>query len=67
MPILNIKDLITKRVSMEMVPRKGNNEYAAEVLSEFIKAAGYRDLTIKSDQERTKYNLCQTSILRRAL
>ena len=38
MPILNIKDLVTKRVTMEVVPRKGNNEYAAEVLSELIKA-----------------------------
>ena len=28
MPILNIKDLVTKRVAMEVVPRKGNNEYA---------------------------------------
>ena len=51
MPVLNIKDLITKRTAMEVVPRKGNNEYAAEVLSTFIKAAGYQEFTIKSDQE----------------
>ena len=49
MPVLNIKDPITKRVAMEVVPRKGNNEYAAEVLSTFIRAAGYQELTIKSD------------------
>ncbi len=51
MPILNIKDLITKRVHMEVVPRKGNNDYAAEVLSTFIKSSGYQELIIKSDQE----------------
>lgn len=50
-PILNIKDLVTKRGCMEVVPRKGNSEYAAEVLTEFIKASGYNNLSIKSDQE----------------
>ena len=51
MPVLNIKDLVSKRVAMEIVPRKGTNEYAAEVLTEFIKSSGYKELVIKSDQE----------------
>ena len=51
LPILNIKDLTTKRVSMEVVPRKGNNEYAAEVFTGFIKGAAYTNLNITSDQE----------------
>ena len=51
MPILNIKDLISKKVCMEVVPRKGNSEYAAEVITEFIKEAGYKEVLIRSDQE----------------
>ena len=51
MPVLNIKDLWSKKVAAEIVPRKGNNEYALEVLTDFIKQTGYKKLILKSDQE----------------
>ena len=51
MPILNVKDLITKKVAMEVVPRKGNADYAVEVLTEFIKESGNKEVIIRSDQE----------------
>ena len=50
MSVLNMRDLITERVGMEMVPKKGNNEYAVESLTEFVKSSGHQEVTIKSDQ-----------------
>ena len=37
MPVLNIKDAWSGKVAAEVVPRKGNNDYAVEVVTEFIK------------------------------
>ena len=51
MPVLNIKDSWSKKVAAEIVPRKGNNEYALEVLTDFIKQTGYKRIILKSDQE----------------
>ena len=51
MPVLNIKDVWTGKVAAEIVPRKGNNEYAIEVVTEFIKRTGYKRIILKSDQE----------------
>ena len=33
MPVLNLKDAYANRVCMEVVPRKGTNNYAVEVFS----------------------------------
>ena len=51
MPVLNIKDVWSSKVAAEIVPRKGNNEYAAEVVAEFVKRTGYKRIILKSDQE----------------
>ena len=50
MPVLNMKDSWSGKVAAEIVPRKGNNEYAAEVVTEFIKRTGYKRVILKSDQ-----------------
>jgi hypothetical protein len=61
MPVLNIKDVWTSKVGAEVVPRKGNNEYAAEVVTEFIKRTGYKRIILKSDQENSIMALKDTA------
>ena len=51
MPVLNIKDIWSKRCCSEIVPRKGTHNYAVEVLERFITTLGYTRVILKSDQE----------------
>ena len=51
MPVLNIRDAWSGKVAAEIVPRKGNNDYAVEVVTESIKRTGYKRIILKSYQE----------------
>ena len=53
MPVLNMKDLWSKRCCSEIVPRKGTHSYAVEVLLRLISTLGYTRVILKSDQEPT--------------
>jgi hypothetical protein len=51
MPVLNIKDVWSKRCCSEIVPRKGAHSYAGEVLDRFVTTLGHTRVILKSDQE----------------
>jgi len=51
MPILVLKDRETKSIQADVVPRKGEDEYAIRRLSQMIRSLGSKKVILKSDQE----------------
>ena len=67
MPVLNMKGLMTERVAMEVVPRKGNNEYAGSF--SFLRIAGEKLVCAISRKLKTHLQeyLAFTSSARRVI
>ena len=53
MPVIVIKDSKSGSVAAELVPRKGAEEYAIEVVKQIIEGLGYDRVMLKSDQEHS--------------
>ena len=51
MPILVMKDRESKQIKSRVVPAKGTNGFAIQVLNDFLNGLGYRKVILKSDNE----------------
>jgi len=51
MPMLVLRDRESKTIQADVVPRKGDDAHAVQVLSDHTKELGHRKIILKSDQE----------------